>query len=155
VQTPLSIDVRRGAIAGLGDLLANRYISSGGEVAVVVGPGQGEKIAALLAPSLNRAEIIFISGGTLESALQLGEKLRGRNLDAVVGIGGGKTIDTAKYAAFRYGIPMVTVGTSLAHLDPGSRRRPGILRSAHPARSGRRSRLRGDRTRRADAGRHR
>jgi glycerol-1-phosphate dehydrogenase [NAD(P)+] len=33
----------------------------------------------------------------------------------VVGIGGGKTIDTAKYAASRHGLPMVTVATSLAH----------------------------------------
>jgi len=33
----------------------------------------------------------------------------------VVGIGGGKTIDTAKYAATRYALPMVSVATSLAH----------------------------------------
>ncbi len=33
----------------------------------------------------------------------------------MVGIGGGKTIDTAKYAATRYGMPMVSVATSLSH----------------------------------------
>ena len=33
----------------------------------------------------------------------------------MVGIGGGKTIDTAKYAATRYGLPMVSVATSLAN----------------------------------------
>ena len=35
--------------------------------------------------------------------------------EAVVGIGGGRTIDTVKYAASRHGLPMVTVATSLAH----------------------------------------
>ncbi|MEU8078326.1 iron-containing alcohol dehydrogenase family protein [Catellatospora citrea] len=115
VQTPLSIDVRRGAVAGLASLLADRRISAGGDVAVVVGPGQGERIVDLIGPSLDRAEFINIEGGTLESALDLGQRLRGRNYDAVVGIGGGRTIDTTKYAASRYGIPMVSVATSLAN----------------------------------------
>lgn len=114
-MTPLTIDVRRGAIAGLRDLLADRHISAGGDVAVVVGPGQGERIAELLAPTLDRAEIIFTAGGTLDSALGLTDKLKGRQFDAVVGIGGGRTIDTTKFAASRLGVPMVTVATSLAN----------------------------------------
>jgi len=93
--------VRRGAIANLGPLLADRRISAGGDVAVVVGPGQGERIAELIRPGLDRADVFTVSGGTLEAAHELGERLRKRSYDAVVGIGGGKTIDTAKYAATR------------------------------------------------------
>ncbi|HEY8534528.1 MAG TPA: iron-containing alcohol dehydrogenase family protein [Micromonospora sp.] len=115
VTTPLAIEVRRGAIANLGSLLADRRISAGGDVAVVVGPGQGERIAELIRPGLDRADVFTVAGGTLEAAYQLGEQLRKRSYDAVVGIGGGKTIDTAKYAATRYGIPMVSVATSLAN----------------------------------------
>jgi glycerol-1-phosphate dehydrogenase [NAD(P)+] len=115
VTTPLHIDVRRGAIAGLGPLLADRRISSGGDVAVVVGPGQGERIAELIRPSLGSADLFTVTGGTVDGATELGDKLRQRSYDAVVGIGGGKTIDTAKYAASRYGIPMVSVATSLAN----------------------------------------
>jgi glycerol-1-phosphate dehydrogenase [NAD(P)+] len=115
VTTPLAIEVRRGAIAELARLLADRRISAGGDVAIVVGPGQGERIAELLRPSLGRADVFTVAGGTLDSAVDLGDKLRARSYDAVVGIGGGKTIDTAKYAATRYGIPMVTVATSLAN----------------------------------------
>lgn len=115
VNTPLAIEVRRGAIADLGRLLADRRISAGGEVAVVVGPGQGERIADLVRPKLGRADLFVVSGGTLDAAYELGAKLRQRSYDAVVGIGGGKTIDTAKYAAARYGIPMVSVATSLAN----------------------------------------
>jgi glycerol-1-phosphate dehydrogenase [NAD(P)+] len=115
VATPLHIDVRRGAVAGLGPLLADRRISAGGEVAVVVGPGQGERIAELIRPSLRSADVFTVVGGTVDCAMELGDKLRQRSYDAVVGIGGGKTIDTAKYAASRYGIPMVSVATSLAN----------------------------------------
>lgn len=115
VTTPLAIEIGRGAIADLGRLLADRRISGGGQVAVVVGPGQGERIAALIKPSLGAADIFPVVGGTLAAAMELGDRLRGRSYDAVVGIGGGKTIDTAKYAATRYGLPMVAVATSLAN----------------------------------------
>jgi glycerol-1-phosphate dehydrogenase [NAD(P)+] len=115
VATPLTIDVRRGAIASLGVILADGHISAGGDVAVVVGPGQGERIVDLVRPGLDRADVFTVSGGSIEAALELGEKLRHRSYDAVVGIGGGKTIDTAKYAASRYAIPMVSVATSLAN----------------------------------------
>lgn len=115
VNTPLVIEVRRGAVADLGPLLADRRISAGGDVAVVVGPGQGEKIVELCRPSLGSADVFTVAGGTIDAANDLGDRLRSRSYDAVVGIGGGKTIDTAKYAATRYGIPMVTVATSLAN----------------------------------------
>jgi glycerol-1-phosphate dehydrogenase [NAD(P)+] len=115
IVTPLSIEVRRGAVAALSEILANRHISAGGDVAVVVGPGQGERVVEMVRPGLRRADVFTVSGGTLDAALDLAAKLRHGSYDAVVGIGGGKTIDTAKYAASRYAVPMVTVATSLAN----------------------------------------
>ncbi|MFF5175567.1 iron-containing alcohol dehydrogenase family protein [Micromonospora sp. NPDC000089] len=115
VLTPLHIDVRRNAVADLGPILADGRISSRGDVAVVVGPGQGERIAELIRPSLGAADVFTTGGGTLDAADELGGKLRTRSYDAIVGIGGGKTIDAAKYAATRKGLPMVSVATSLAN----------------------------------------
>jgi glycerol-1-phosphate dehydrogenase [NAD(P)+] len=115
VATPVAIEVRRGAISDLGTILADRRISAGGDVAVVVGPGQGERIGNLIKPCLGNATTYRVAGGTLDAALELGDKLATCGYDAVVGIGGGKTLDTAKYAASRYGLPMVSVPTSLAH----------------------------------------
>ncbi|GAB2951503.1 iron-containing alcohol dehydrogenase family protein [Micromonospora polyrhachis] len=115
VMTPLAIEVRRGAVADLGAILSDGRISAGGDVAVVVGPGQGEKIGELIRPTLGSADVFTVTGGSIDSATDLSAKLGARSYDAVVGIGGGKTVDVAKYAATRRGLPMVSVATALAH----------------------------------------
>jgi glycerol-1-phosphate dehydrogenase [NAD(P)+] len=114
VGTPLAIDIESGAVARLAPLLSDRRISSGGHVAIVVGPGQGEELAAQLRPQLENADIHTVSGG-VEEATELARELRSEFHDAIVGIGGGRTLDLAKYAASLSGLPMVAVATSLAH----------------------------------------
>ena len=113
--SPLFIDIRAGAVTGLGDLLSDRRISADGHVAVAVGPGQGEQVVEAIRPSLGNAEVVTVGGGSLEAAGDLETELRGKNYDALVGIGGGRTLDVAKYAAMRLGLPMVAVATNLAH----------------------------------------
>jgi glycerol-1-phosphate dehydrogenase [NAD(P)+] len=115
VSAPLFIDVRRGAVAGLADLLADQRISPHGDVAVVVGEGQGPRVAETIRARLPNAAVLPVQGGTLAAATSLEAELRSRSWDAVVGIGGGKTLDVAKFASFRLGLPMVSVATSLAH----------------------------------------
>jgi glycerol-1-phosphate dehydrogenase [NAD(P)+] len=115
IGTPLAIDIGPGAIAALAPLLVDRRISAGGHVAVVVGPGQGEQLAEVLRPQLANAEIFAVRDGSVEEASELARRLRAGFYDAVVGIGGGRVIDVAKYAASIGGLPMVAVATSLAH----------------------------------------
>lgn len=115
VGAPLAVHVRAGAVAGLAALLADGRISSGGHVAVAVGPGQGEQIAATLRAKLANAEICIVEGGSLQAATALASGLRNGFYDALVGIGGGRTLDVAKHAASVCALPMVAVATSLAH----------------------------------------
>src|SRR3954470_18511047 len=115
VGTPLAIDIGAGAVARLAPLLADRRISSGGHVAIVVGPGLGQEIADILRPSLPDAEIIMVEGGSVEAGTERAAQLRGGFYDALVGIGGGRTLDVAKHAASRTALPMVAVATNLAH----------------------------------------
>ena len=51
IAAPLLVEIRRGALDGLGGTLAASLISPSGEVAVVVGTGIGPK----LAPAINAA----------------------------------------------------------------------------------------------------
>jgi glycerol-1-phosphate dehydrogenase [NAD(P)+] len=115
VPSPLTVDVRGGAVAGLAALLQDRRISSHGHVAVVVGPGQGDQIVNVIQPLLENATVFPVEQGTLQAALELVKLLRDGSYDAVVGIGGGRTLDVAKYAASLTGLPMVAVATNLAH----------------------------------------
>lgn len=115
LQSPLFIDIRAGAVSGLGELLADRRISADGRVAVAVGPGQGERVVEAIRPALANADVFTVQGGSLEAAGELQAELRGKHYDALVGIGGGRTLDVAKYAATRLALPMVAVATNLAH----------------------------------------
>ncbi|REE98375.1 iron-containing alcohol dehydrogenase family protein [Thermomonospora umbrina] len=115
LPAPLSVEVRRGAVVALGELLADRRIVTEGRVAIAVGPGQGDAIAERVKPSLTSCDVFHVAGGTVDAAVALSSKLRSGWYEAVVGIGGGRTIDATKYAATLAGIPMVSVATNLSH----------------------------------------
>jgi glycerol-1-phosphate dehydrogenase [NAD(P)+] len=115
LTSPLFIDIRRGAIGGLGEILTDGRISAAGHVAVAVGPGLGQQIVEAIRPSLVNADVFHVAAGTLDAATGLQVKLRAKPYDAVLGIGGGRTLDVTKYAATRVALPMVAVATNLAH----------------------------------------
>jgi glycerol-1-phosphate dehydrogenase [NAD(P)+] len=115
IPSPLTVEVRSGAVAALPALLSDGRISARGQVAVVVGPGRGEQVVAVVRPALENADIHAVEGGALQAAVELADSLRTGSYDAVVGIGGGRTLDVAKYAASLTGLPMVAVATNLAH----------------------------------------
>lgn len=115
LPTPVHVDIRTGAVRGLTDLLEERRISTHGRVAVALGPGLGTQILESLAGSIPTESVYEVSGGTVDDALALADMIGRTSVDAVVGIGGGRTLDVAKYAAARLGAPMVSVATSLAH----------------------------------------
>jgi glycerol-1-phosphate dehydrogenase [NAD(P)+] len=113
LAAPLVVDVRRGAVADLGALLADQRIAMSGRVAIAVGPGQGDGVVAEL--DMKAADFFRVEDGSVEGAVTLGKRLRADAYEAVAGIGGGKTIDVTKFAAHMAGIPMVAVATNLAH----------------------------------------
>jgi len=115
LASPLFVDIRPGAVADLAGLLHRRNISTDGRVLVAVGRGQGEQIWAQLQADLPQADRFVVGGANLAAAGELQAALGAHGYDAVVAIGGGKTLDVAKYAATRAALPMVAVATSLAH----------------------------------------
>lgn len=115
IESPLSVDIRHGAVDRLAELLADGRISSGGRVAIAVGPGLGDELVDILGPQLREADMFRVEDGSVDRARELAASVRESFYDAIVGIGGGRTIDVAKYAASLAGVPMVTVATSLAH----------------------------------------
>ena len=115
LATPVHVDVRAGAVKGLAALLEERRISAHGRVAVAVGPGLGERIVEALGDSFPAETVRTVRSGRIDDALALTDDIGRAAVDAVVGIGGGRTLDVAKFAASRIGAPMVSVATNLAH----------------------------------------
>ncbi|SOD62416.1 glycerol-1-phosphate dehydrogenase [NAD(P)+] [Streptomyces zhaozhouensis] len=115
IPSPVSVDIAAGALDNLAGLLADQRISSSGRLAVAISKGSGATLRERLTPALPGADWYEVAGGTIDAAVQLADAMRSGHYDAVVGLGGGKIIDAAKYASARVGLPMVAVATNLAH----------------------------------------
>ncbi|AEW97300.1 MULTISPECIES: iron-containing alcohol dehydrogenase family protein [Streptomycetaceae] len=115
IPSPVVVDIRGGALDDLAGLLADQRISSSGKLAVAISGGSGAALRERLSPALPGADWYPVADGTIDSAVKLADAMRGKHYDAVVGLGGGKIIDAAKYAAARVGLPMVAVATNLSH----------------------------------------
>ena len=116
LASPLFVDIRRGAVEDLSDLLHERYISSHRDRAGRRRPVPGRRRSGGASPTrCPEAEVFEVKDASLASAGELQQALGERSYDAVVGIGGGRTLDVAKYAATRAAVPMVAVATNLAH----------------------------------------
>ena len=75
LTAPLIVDIRRGAVADLGVLLADRRIATEGRVAVAVGRGQGDGVVAEL--DMETAEVFRVEDGSVDAAIALGCVIRG------------------------------------------------------------------------------
>ncbi|MEC3997971.1 iron-containing alcohol dehydrogenase family protein [Actinacidiphila sp. DG2A-62] len=115
IPSPVVVDINGGALADLTRLLADQRISTSGRLAFAMSEGSGARLRDRLAPELPGADWFPVAGGTIDAAVKLADAMRGKRYDAVVGLGGGKIIDVAKYAAARVGLPMVAVATNLSH----------------------------------------
>lgn len=115
IPSPVVVDIRPGALDDLGAVLADERIAQSGRLAVAVSGGSGSKLRERIAPSLPGASWYEVGGGTLDDAIRLAGEMKSGRYDAVVGLGGGKIIDCAKFAAARVGLPLVAVPTNLAH----------------------------------------
>ncbi|MQY33601.1 hypothetical protein SRB17_15620 [Streptomyces sp. RB17] len=115
IPSPVVVDIRPGALDDLAGVLADERIAQSGRLAVAVSGGSGAKLRERIAPSLPGASWYEVGGGTLDDAIRLAGEMKSGHYDAVVGLGGGKIIDCAKFAAARIGLPLVAVPTNLAH----------------------------------------
>ncbi|MEU7137458.1 iron-containing alcohol dehydrogenase family protein [Streptomyces sp. NPDC046261] len=115
IPSPVVVDIRAGALNDLACVLADQRISSSGKLAIAISGGSGAALRERLAPALPGASWYEVGGGTLDDAITLGDRMKKGHYDAVVGLGGGKIIDCAKYAAARIGLPLVAVATNLSH----------------------------------------
>lgn len=106
----------RGIVEHLG-----RYLSlcASGAAGILITPGRDRALGGIVASSLTEAgfmvkKTIFQGESTLDEAERVARSFDGpgSGINVLIGIGGGKCLDTARMAASRLAIPVVTVPTT-------------------------------------------
>jgi glycerol-1-phosphate dehydrogenase [NAD(P)+] len=116
VGIPAFVRIKPGALDRLG-IYAARHAHR--TVALIASEGlpaafPARALAGLEAEGAQRVISIEAGEASFEAAARLFAGLP-RDLDAVIGLGGGRALDVAKYAAFLAGKPMYAVPTSLSN----------------------------------------
>jgi len=110
---PLHVDISAGAINRLKDVISDSRIAPNSKVAVILSTGSGVQFRSQIESQISQADFFELSDGSLQSAEEISAKLK--NYSSVVGVGGGRVLDAAKYAASKANLPMISVATNLAH----------------------------------------
>lgn len=119
IHVPRLVRIKPGALERLGIYLRREQYDS---VLVLASPMKSPASApitaaakaALAAERIEAGGWIEVDGNSFEGAVSIFSALP-RKLDAVVGLGGGKAMDTAKYVAFLARLPYIAVPTSLSN----------------------------------------
>jgi glycerol-1-phosphate dehydrogenase [NAD(P)+] len=115
LPAPLHVEISAGALDEVPRLVVDGRISSDGRFALVVGSGIGREVVERVGAGLPREDVFVVDNDRIDTAMALSDGIRDRRVDIVVAVGGGRTLDVAKLASSRLGLPMVSVATSLAH----------------------------------------
>lgn len=114
---PRDVRVGHGVLEELGQVLDELDIT---ESVLLVSGGRtrrlaGERALSVVQKAGYEGTIVEVSGATLHDVALV--ELEGRRVKphVVVGVGGGSVIDVAKLAAFRIGVPYVSVPTNASH----------------------------------------
>jgi glycerol-1-phosphate dehydrogenase [NAD(P)+] len=110
---PLHVDISSGALNRLHLFIEDQRIAKDSRVAVIFSTGSGVQFKNHIEKQIPHAAFFELSDGSLTAANDIATKLS--DFSVVVGVGGGRVLDAAKYAAGKAGLPMIAVATNLAH----------------------------------------
>lgn len=117
MELPRSVVIGHAAVEQAGDVC--RRLNLGRRALLVEDPTTrkiaGERVAASLAEAGLEAQHHLIEDATIQEAEFVRGVLTEQRADVVLGVGGGRPIDVAKYASHLQGIPFVSVPTAASH----------------------------------------
>ena len=115
MPTPIRTDIGAGSLSRLSALLADQRISASGRVVYLMDARATRLHEALRHVVTTSDNVMLVEGGSLSAATTAADVINESHFDAVVGVGGGALLDSAKFVASRVGLPMVSVAANLAH----------------------------------------
>ncbi|AEM38085.1 3-dehydroquinate synthase [Pyrolobus fumarii 1A] len=117
IELPKRILIGTDVVNEVGNTI--RQLDLGSNAIIITGPHVYQKYHNLLEESLERSKIeynfVIVKSSTADDAEHALEEARAYKPSVVIGFGGGKSIDIAKYVAFKLGVEMVSVPTAASH----------------------------------------
>ncbi len=118
VDLPRKIVVGSGVLARIGEYLAQVF-GRDMSVLVVSGPHVSKQYYPVAANSLSEHgfsfDLVVAADASVDTARAVAEESRRDRVDVIIGLGGGKAIDVAKYAAAVTGKGLVSAPTVASH----------------------------------------
>ncbi|MDG6225224.1 MAG: NAD(P)-dependent glycerol-1-phosphate dehydrogenase [Candidatus Thermoplasmatota archaeon] len=117
MEMPRAVMIKSDAVEEVGQL-CSRYHLKGRAVIVcdrTTSEIAGRRVSSSLEGSDYDTEIIVIEGATDVSTWAVDELVEGRSNSFIIGVGGGRPIDVAKYVATRHDLDFVSVPTAASH----------------------------------------
>lgn len=116
IDLPRIVLVGRGVLESLGEIcqelgLERALVVTGRRTYKIA----GERAQAILREGGIQAEATYVSNADMETVDRVREEAEAMDADAVMGVGGGRTIDVAKLSAARSGTFFVSVPTTASH----------------------------------------
>jgi len=118
ITLPLKVIVGNGAINTIPSVL--RELSEGKSMRIGIVTGEstysvGGWVVEGMARGFGEVFVYRVRDSTVDTASRIAEDASIRQLDVVIGVGGGKSIDVAKYAGFKAGAVVISVPLAPSH----------------------------------------
>ncbi len=116
ITLPQHVIIGSGAISSLSNIISS--IKQRASIAIISGPHVWSKYSDTFISALDGVmdyNVFVAKSASLDFANELAEEIKEYNPDIVIGFGGGKSIDLAKYVAFKNEKIMISVPTSPSH----------------------------------------
>ena len=118
IVLPLRVIVGNGAIHSLVALLNEIKRKEPFRVGVVTGENtylDGGRLVEEIARGVGDVYVLKVRDPNVVTAERVADEAVDRRLDVLIGVGGGKAIDVAKYAGFKVGVPVISVPLAPSH----------------------------------------
>ncbi len=114
VDLPLFVEIGEGPRKYVGDIIENLELSS---VFLITGKTSYDLVAVKIKERIEEflAGIHFVQGNGMEEVRNLVVDMGYKDIDGVMGIGGGRVLDIAKVFASEFNIPFISVPTVASH----------------------------------------
>ena len=117
ITLPKKVIIGEGVINDLPDVI--RELRLGVSALIITGPHVRTAVCEDLINNLSNkgieVDVIIVNAPTVDAVNDVLNSVSSRKIDFVIGVGGGKAIDIAKYSSSLLGVPFISVPTAASH----------------------------------------